>query len=627
MNHTDPAPDSLLRHRPFILFWNARVSAAIAFQMVGVAMGWQMYALTGSALDLGLVGLAQFLPATVLFLVAGQLADRYDRRRIAQISQAVESIAAATLAYGALTGTTTREMIFAAAFLLGAGRAGESPTMQTLLPAVVPVPMFPRAVAASSSAQQAATIAGPAVGGLIYAFNPTAVYAICFLLFAAAATQLAFLRYERAASRSPVTLEGFFAGLTYMWRNKILLGIMTMDLFAVFLGGATALLPIFAKDVFDAGPQGLGILRAAPAVGALLISVSLARWSFSRNVGRIEFLAVAVFGVATMVFAVSGSFWLSWAALALMGGADAISVVIRVTLLQLQTPDEMRGRVTAVNSLFISMSNQLGDFRAGAVAAWIGAVPAVLVGGVGALADRAALHPPVPRAVSRGDLQRQTSQVTSRPDTSRRVLTAPSFRSPGRPQSSAPRRRRHSAGRSRDRCRGGLHPTEQSLRRVSSPARIFTTAPCSRSTIGFGVPAGANSPFQPLASKPRRPASSTVGTRGQAVDAPGPADGDRAQLPAFDERLGGADRREHHRHTPGDEIGDRRRTAAIRHMLHLQSGVAREQRGREMRDGAGAGRPVVEPGFRLGVGDELAERLRRYRGMHDHHQEGRRHLR
>lgn len=385
MKLTDPAPDSLLRHRSFVLFWTARVSSAIAFQMVGVAMGWQMYALTGSALDLGLVGLAQFMPATVLFLVAGQLADRYDRRRIAQVSQAVESIAAATLAYGAITGTTTRGMIFAAAFLLGAGRAGESPTMQTLLPAVVPVPLFPRAVAASSSAQQAATIAGPAVGGLIYAFSPTAVYSICFLLFAAATTQLAFLRYERAASRPPVTLEGFFAGLTYMWRNKVLLGIMTMDLFAVFLGGATALLPIFAKDVFDAGPQGLGILRAAPAVGALLISVSLARWSFSRNVGRIEFLAVAVFGLATIAFALSGSFCLSWAALALMGGADAISVVIRVTLLQLQTPDEMRGRVTAVNSLFISMSNQLGDFRAGAVAAWIGAAPAVLAGGVGAL--------------------------------------------------------------------------------------------------------------------------------------------------------------------------------------------------------------------------------------------------
>jgi MFS family permease len=385
MSPSQPASDSLLSHRSFVLFWNARVCAAVAFQMVGVAMGWQMYALTGSALDLGLVGLVQFLPMTVLILVAGQLADRYDRRRIAQISQAVESLAAATLAYGALTGATSRGMIFAAAFLLGAGRAGESPTMQTILPAVVPVPLFPRAVAASSSAQQAATIAGPAVGGLVYALSPIAVYTTCFVLFAAAATQLAFLRYERGASRPPATLEGFFAGIAYMWRNKILLGIITMDLFAVFLGGATALLPIFAKDVFDVGPSGLGLLRAAPAVGALMVSASLAHWSFTRRVGRIEFLAVAVFGVATIVFAMSESVWLAWAALAVMGGADAISVVIRVTLLQLETPDEMRGRVTAVNSLFISMSNQLGDFRAGLVAAYVGATAAVLVGGVGAL--------------------------------------------------------------------------------------------------------------------------------------------------------------------------------------------------------------------------------------------------
>ena len=385
MSPRDREPDKLLHHRNFVLFWNARVFAAVAFQMVGVGMGWQMYALTGSALDLGLIGLAQFLPMTVLILVAGQLADRYDRRRIAQISQFVECIAAATLGYGAFTGTASREMIFAAAFLLGAGRAGESPTMQTLLPAVVPAALFPRAVAASSAAQQTATITGPAIGGLIYAFSPTTVYTICFVLFAAAATQLALLRYERAVARPPVTLAGFFAGIRYMWRNKILLGVISLDLFAVFLGGATALLPIFAKDVFEAGPFGLGLLRAAPAVGALLITVTLTRWSFSRGVGRIEFMSVAVFGLATIVFAVSGSFWLAWLALAIMGGADAISVVIRITLMQLETPDEMRGRVTAVNSLFISMSNQLGDFRAGVAAAWIGAAPAVLVGGVGAL--------------------------------------------------------------------------------------------------------------------------------------------------------------------------------------------------------------------------------------------------
>jgi MFS family permease len=385
MSPIDPAPDSLLKHRSFVLFWTARVSANFAFQMVGVAMGWQMYALTGSALDLGLVGLVQFLPATVLLLIAGQLADRYDRRRIAQVSQFVEGCAAAALAYGAFTGTTSKELILVAAFFLGAGRAGEAPTMQTILPGVVPTSIFPRAVAASSVAQQVATITGPAVGGLIYAFNPTAVYAICCVMFAVAATQLAFLKYERATSRTPVTLGGFFAGISYIRHNRILLGIITLDLFAVLLGGAWALLPMFAKDVFEAGPAGLGILRAAPAVGALLITASLTRWSFTHSIGRIEFIAVAVFGVATLVFASTGSFWLAWGALAVMGGADAISVVIRITLLQLETPDDMRGRVSAVNSLFITMSNQIGDFRAGLVANFIGAVPAVLVGGIGTL--------------------------------------------------------------------------------------------------------------------------------------------------------------------------------------------------------------------------------------------------
>src|SRR5262245_12606805 len=385
MSPIDPAPDSLLHHRPFVLFWTARVSANFAFQMVGVAMGWQMYAITGSALDLGLVGLVQFLPATVLILIAGQLADRYDRRRIAQIGQLIESLAAAALLYGAFTGTTSKGLILTAAFFLGMGRAGEGPTMQTILPGVVPTSLFPRAVAASSAAQQVATITGPAVGGLLYALNPTAVYAICFVMFAAAATQLAFLHYERALSRQPVTLAGFFAGIAYMRKNRILLGILTLDLFAVLLGGATALLPIFAKDVFDAGPTGLGILRAAPAVGALLITVSLTRWSFTRNVGRIEFTTVAIFGVATIVFASTTWFWLAWAALAVMGAADAISVVIRLTLLQLETPDDMRGRVSAVNSLFVSMSNQIGDFRAGTVAYLIGAVPATLLGGIGTL--------------------------------------------------------------------------------------------------------------------------------------------------------------------------------------------------------------------------------------------------
>jgi MFS family permease len=385
MTPTDPLPDSLLRHRSFVLFWNARVFSAIAFQMVGVAMGWQMYELTGNPLDLGLVGLVQFLPASVLVLIAGQLADRYDRRRVVQISQLIEAVAAAALAYGALTGTTSKELILLAAFFLGAGRAGEAPTMQTLIPAIVPPPLFPRAVAAAASAHQAATIIGPAVGGLIYAFSPSTAYTLCFALLVSAAAQIGLIRIERATSRPPVTLAGFFAGIRFMRKNRILWGIIVLDLFAVILGGATALLPIFAKDVFDTGPWGLGFLRAAPAVGALLVSVALTRWSFTRRVGRIEFLSVAVFGLATVAFGLSSWFWLSWVALAIMGAADAVSVVIRMTLLQLETPDEMRGRVNAVNSLFTSASNQLGDFRAGVMAAVIGAVPAVLVGGIGTL--------------------------------------------------------------------------------------------------------------------------------------------------------------------------------------------------------------------------------------------------
>jgi hypothetical protein len=254
-----------------------------------------------------------------------------------------------------------------------------------LIPAIVPAALFPRAVAASAAAHQGGTIIGPALGGLIYVFSPSAAYTLCFTLLVAAAIQIGFLQIERATSRTPVTLSGFFAGIRFMRRNPILWGVIILDLFAVILGGATALLPIFAKDILDVGAWGLGILRAAPAVGALAVSVALTRWAFTRKVGRIEFSMVALFGIATVVFGLSQWFWLSWAALAIMGAADAVSVVIRMTLLQLETPDDMRGRVNAVNSLFTSASNQLGDFRAGVMAAFIGAVPAVLVGGVGTL--------------------------------------------------------------------------------------------------------------------------------------------------------------------------------------------------------------------------------------------------
>jgi MFS family permease len=384
-DHSVPA--SVLRHRPFVLYWSARTCAAMGFQMLGVAVAWQMYALTGSAFDLGLVGLMQFLPMAAFMLVAGQIADRYHRRRLLQLCQAVEGLAAAALALGSIYGWVSKEFILAAVFVLGTGRAFDAPTQQTLLPNVVPAALFPSAVAASASTTQLATITGPALGGLLYTFGPVVPYATCAALFLVSVVLLAFVHVERvsAAARIPVTLAAFFAGISYIRRSPIVLGVISLDLFAVLLGGATALLPIFADEVFHTGPEGLGLLRAAPAAGALAIMAVLTRWPLTRRVGRIMFVSVACFGVATLVFAVSQSFVLALAALAVLGASDAVSVVIRMTLVQIETPDAMRGRVNAVNSLFAGTSNQLGDFRAGVMAAWLGAIPAVLVGGVGIL--------------------------------------------------------------------------------------------------------------------------------------------------------------------------------------------------------------------------------------------------
>jgi MFS family permease len=277
-------------------------------------------------------------------------------------------------------------LILAAVFIFGAARAFEAPTQQTLLPSIVPPALFPRAVAASASTMQLATICGPALGGLLYTFGATVPYAVCFGFFIASAGLLAFLHVERrTATRTPVNLTAFFAGISFIRRSPIILGVISLDLFAVLLGGTTALLPIFADEVFHTGPEGLGLLRASPAVGAVIVSATLANWPLTRNIGRIMFLSVALFGIATIVFALSESFLLSMAALAVLGASDAVSVVIRFTLVQIETPDEMRGRVNAVNSLFTGTSNQLGDFRAGVMAAWLGAIPAVLVGGVGIL--------------------------------------------------------------------------------------------------------------------------------------------------------------------------------------------------------------------------------------------------
>lgn len=386
MSPQDTGAPSLLRHRPFVLFWFARIFATGALQMLAVAVGWQVYEMTGSALDLGLVGLAQFIPAFLLVLVAGHVADRYRRGNVMRLSQTAEAAVAVTLAAGTAFGFLTREIVLLLVFVVGAARAFEMPALQALLPSLVPQPLLPRAVAASASANQTATIAGPALGGLIYALNPTLAYAVAAALFLAAAILVSQIRAgQRTMPRAPMSIANFFAGFGFIRRNPVILGAISLDMFAVLLGGAMALLPIFARDVFAVGPWGLGLLRAAPAVGALGMALLLARRPLRRKAGVKMFAAVAVYGLATLVFAASGSFMLALAALAVLGAADMISVVVRQTLVPLNTPDEMRGRVNAVGALFIGTSNQLGDFRAGATAALIGAFGSVTLGGIGTL--------------------------------------------------------------------------------------------------------------------------------------------------------------------------------------------------------------------------------------------------
>ena len=383
------APDSgpsLGGNRSFILFWLARVSASLALQMQVVAVGWQVYDMTSRPLDLGLVGLAQFVPAFLLVLVAGAVADRYDRSRVVRLSQLTEAFSGFMLAVGTWQGFLTRDLILALVFVLGAGRAFEAPTLQALLPRLVPLPVLPRAVAGSASANQAATIAGPAVGGFLYVVSPTLVYALCAALFVSASILVALIRIEQVAPRrEKVDLAALFAGITFIRNSPLILGATSLDMFAVLFAGATALLPIYAKDIFQVGPWGLGIMRAMPAVGALLMAVALARWPLMRNAGRKMYVAVALFGVATIAFALSASFPVSLAALFVLGAADMVSVVVRQTLVQVQTPDEMLGRVISVNALFVGTSNQLGEFRAGVFAHFIGTVPAVVFGGVATL--------------------------------------------------------------------------------------------------------------------------------------------------------------------------------------------------------------------------------------------------
>jgi MFS family permease len=386
----------LARQTAFMRLWYSRVASAGGMQMLMVAVGWQMYELTGSAWDLGLVGLFQFLPALLLTLVAGHVADRLNRARIVLVCMSAQCLVAlvfmaATEGLLAAGPWASRELLLGLSVALGAARAFQLPAQQALTPQLVPPALLSRAMAFSSGGMQAAVIGGPALGGLIFVAGATAVYASSAGLFLIASLLMSRVRYvHMAPPREPVTMSTLLAGLVFVWERKVLLGAVSLDLFAVLLGGATALLPLFAKDILMVGSWGLGLLRAAPAVGAVLMSVLLTRRPMQRRVGHRMLVAVAVYGVCMVVFGLSTSFALSLLALALSGAADMVGAVVRMTLVQIETPNEMRGRVSAVNSIFIGASNQLGEFESGATAAVFGPVGSVVLGGVGALLIAAA---------------------------------------------------------------------------------------------------------------------------------------------------------------------------------------------------------------------------------------------
>jgi MFS family permease len=373
----------LFKHPSFVHFWSARLIGILAHQMLMLAVSWHVYDLTSSAWDLGLVGLFQFLPALLMTLPAGHVADRYHRGKVFAACLLAQLAVSAVLWFATEQSWATRELMFGLSVLLGITRAFQMPAQQAITPLLVPTAWLQQAIAISASGMQAAIITGPALGGVLYAASPALVYAICGALSLLAALQTLRVQIDQKPSAQAADWGTVLAGVKFVWQRKVLLGGMALDLFAVLLGGATALLPMFARDILEVGPQGLGLLRAAPAVGALVMSLVVARFPLRRHVGKRLLLAVAIFGLATVVFGWSEHFGLSFAALAITGAADNISVVTRITLVQLETPDHMRGRVAAVNTLFIGASNQLGEFESGATAAWWGPVGSVVVGGLG----------------------------------------------------------------------------------------------------------------------------------------------------------------------------------------------------------------------------------------------------
>ncbi|MES2072195.1 MAG: MFS transporter [Pseudomonadota bacterium] len=377
---------SVLKNRNFANYLSARVLGTLAVQMQSVAIGWQVYQLTGSLFDLGLIGLAQFAPFFVLILFAGHVADKYNRRRIILLCLLTQLLCAALLLAFTLSGSGKVWPVFAVLVLFGSARAFMMPASQAILMNLVPGENFSKAVALSSSSFHLALILGPIVGGLLYLAGPNTVYMIVAALLALSVLLMARTELTvQAVHKEPASLHSLLEGLRFVWSRPIVLGAISLDLFAVLFGGATALLPAYAHDVLQVGPTGLGLLRTAPGVGAALTSVALAFWPITRHVGRWMFGGVALFGAATVVMGASSNLPLALLMLFLMGSGDMVSVYIRHLLVQFETPDAIRGRVSAVNSVFIGASNELGEFESGLTAGWFGLVPALVLGGVATL--------------------------------------------------------------------------------------------------------------------------------------------------------------------------------------------------------------------------------------------------
>lgn len=376
------------RHVDFLLYEVGRFFVVAALEMQSVAVGWQIYEITRRPIDLGYVGLVQFVPVIGLFLVAGHVVDRFNRKSVLMLCMAGMAICSALLFEIARSGTINVKPIYGVLFLLGIIRAFNGPAGRSLLPALVSDEVFPNAVAWNATTFQAATILGPALGGVLYAAlrGPAGVYATSLaasLLASVAIIRMKLRQFERA--REEVSMRTVLAGLHYIWTHKIILGSISLDLFAVLLGGSVALLPVYAREILHTGPWGLGMLRSAPGVGALLMAIALAYRPLRNRVGKIMLACVAAFGAFTIVFGISRSMVVSLIALLLVGATDMVSVVVRGTLVQVATPDAVRGRVNAVDMIFIGASNEFGEFESGVTAAWFGTVPAVIVGGLGTL--------------------------------------------------------------------------------------------------------------------------------------------------------------------------------------------------------------------------------------------------